>query len=128
LGFGVEAEDLAGLGGGDFRLAQQESEVESLLSESGVVGVFFEGGVQKGAGFLETAGFEKFVGPSRLGVARARTTRKDDNGQQAKESPEHDSQIRIRIRIKEGWKVGRLGEPSVPKNPSMKAKGQRGRG
>jgi len=106
LGFGVEAEDLAGLGGGDFRLAQQESEVKPLLPEGGTVGNFFQRGIQKGAGFLETAGFEKFVGPAGLGVTGAGAAREDEDGQQGKKRTKHADQVRIKTKIKEVWKVG----------------------
>ena len=80
---------MARLGGGNLGLAEQKGEMQTFLAKGGAVGCLLEGGVEERAGLLKAAAFEEFVGATGLGVARAGAARKDDNGQQGKESPEH---------------------------------------
>jgi hypothetical protein len=89
LSFGIEPEDLTAFGRGDLGLAEEEGKVQPFLTEGGAVGRFFEGGIDQGAGFLKPSRFQEFVGAPGSGVPRAGAARKDDNGQQGKESPEH---------------------------------------
>lgn len=118
---------MAGLGGGNFWLAQQESEVESLLPESGAVGGFFEGGIQEVAGFLETAGLEKFVGPAGRTVSWFGASAKKQQGQKEKDGNFYHSftftftftkkkertasWMGIRIKMKDNWKDVMVGRP-----------------
>jgi len=76
---------LAGLGGGDFGLTEQECEMHALLPERGAVGSFLEGGIDQGAGFLEAAGFEEFVGAAGRTVSWFGATGQKEQRQKEKE-------------------------------------------
>ena len=127
MDLGIQAEDLAGLSGGNFRLAQQKGQMHPFLSERGAVGRFLEGGIDERAGLLEATGFEEFVSAAGGTVSWFGASAKKEQRQKEKdESFYHSftftftftkkkegtvSWMRIRIKIKEGWKVAVVGRP-----------------